>query len=154
MDPVCTFCHLAPGTVKHQTWECTGLLKAIGEGRAEGLELEATALRADWADERPSWQLGKPPPANEAFWSRGIPPPPQSLNLLQPPEDRTEWIGAATEDGTLSVDTHGSSQSNPLIAGSDGSGGKHGTDPRLRRVGWSWVVLQADGRMLAGATGV
>ena len=55
VDPVCTFCHLAPGTVKHQTWECTGLLKAIGEGRAEGLELDATALRADWADERPSW---------------------------------------------------------------------------------------------------
>jgi hypothetical protein len=34
VDPTCTFCRLAPGTVKHQTWECTGLLKAIGEDRA------------------------------------------------------------------------------------------------------------------------
>jgi hypothetical protein len=61
VDPTCTFCRLAPGTVKHQTWKCTGLLKAIGEDRAEGLELEATALRAEKADERPSWQLGRPP---------------------------------------------------------------------------------------------
>jgi hypothetical protein len=153
VDPICTFCRKAPGTIKHQTWECTGLLKAIGEDRAEGLELEATALRADWADERPSWQVGRPPPANEAFWSRGIPPPPQTLNLLQPPEHRIEWIGELVKDGTLMIDTHGSSKSEPLFAGSDGSGGKHGTDPRLRRVGWSWAVLQANGRILAGASG-
>jgi ribonuclease HI len=63
------------------------------------------------------------------------------------------WLGEASAGSILRVDDHGSSSANPLVAGSDGSGGQHGTDPRLRRVGWSWVVLKADGKVLGGATG-
>ena len=40
-----------------------------------------------------------------------------------------------------------------LHAGSDGGGGVHGGDPRLRRVGWSWVVTKPCGAQVGGISG-
>jgi len=37
-------------------------------------------------------------------------------------------------------------------AGSDGSGGTHGGDPRLRRCGWGWTAMQGDSKV-ASASG-
>ena len=40
-----------------------------------------------------------------------------------------------------------------IIAGSEGSGGKHAIDPRLRRVGWGWCVLRADFSLIGSISG-
>ena len=40
-----------------------------------------------------------------------------------------------------------------MCAGTDGSGGTHTADPRLRRVGWSWCLLGPDHQVTLWARG-
>ena len=60
------------------------------------------------------------------------------------PEQTIHWIGQAGDEG---MDADG------RTAGSDGGGGPESSDPRLRRAGWAWVVLDHLGKVIGGARG-
>ena len=58
--------------------------------------------------------------------------------------------GIATLDGLVNLDED---EEVRLTAGSDGRRGTISADPRLRRIGWAWVVLNKHGTVLGGASG-
>ena len=153
----CEFCRsTAVGTLRHQAWQCPVIMAGIGEQRAEAQHLEGTALRTetlDPAESRSSWCSGLPPPDQEAFWCRGILPkagtgPLQDLLVARDPASFAH--GLVGSDGRLEL---GNRHGNRITVGSDGSGGEHGSDPRLRRVGWSWVALHEQGHVLGSYGG-
>eukprot|EP00973_Karenia_brevis_P060641 8433965-Karenia_brevis.AAC.1 len=39
------------------------------------------------------------------------------------------------------------------VAGTDASGGEHASDPRLRKVGWAFVILDLELKVVAIASG-
>jgi ribonuclease HI len=152
----CQFCRQGvEGTLRHQAWQCPSILQGIGEDREEARHLEALALRAELSEAacRDSWSQGIPPPDCEAFWCRGILPQAGTghlSDLLTAPQAEPVARGRAAPAGELRL----TPSLGPLvIVGSDGSGGAHGSDTRLRRVGWSWVALSADGITLGSVHG-
>ena len=70
-------------------------------------------------------------------------------DLLKPVDREPVKYGIMADGKCLLTLAHG----RLIIVGSDGSGGKFGQDPRLRRVEWSWVALTLDGNQLGGASG-
>ena len=71
-------------------------------------------------------------------------------DLLKTPDLSFVRSGALDDDGKIHItELHGTD----VTAGSDGSGGAHGRDPRLRRAGWSWVILRGDGGVIGSTSG-
>jgi len=147
VDPRCQYCHTGEGTVRHQAWECPVLLGRLGTDREEARHLEREALREGREDERESWHQGIPPPYFRAFWERGLVLPVHKLGILQTVEVKTTTYGF--QPGTRFRIPAGSG----LVGGSDGSGGMYPTDPRRRRVGWSWAIIDPKGVAVASAMG-
>jgi ribonuclease HI len=152
----CQFCRQGvEGTLRHQAWQCPVILAGIGAAREEARHLEAAALgpALDEVVGRARWSEGVPPPNCEAFWCRGILPRAGSgplKDLLEAPPVEPVASGHAAPLGNLKL----TAEMGPLITiGSDGSGGEHGSDTRLRRVGWSWVALSPEGQVLGSVHG-
>lgn len=143
----CAFCDDGrPGTLRHQAWECPGVLAGIGEDREEARHFEVVALgpACDGAEAaRQRWAEGVPPSECEAFWCRGILPRagtgPLSA-LLVAPDHATEFGGSARAGVRLRLTRE---LGGHFVAGSDGSGGEHARDARLRRAGWGWAILRS-----------
>ena len=145
VEATCAHCQAAEGTLRHQAWQCPVILEAIGGARHEGRDLEEAAMRPTEGEQHGmcwGWQHGLPPSSFESFWCRGIPPALAATGTYAEPALKIKWVGEASA-GVVFRPRGGSSP--VLHAGTDGSGGVHSADPRLRRVGWSWVVLRPDG---------
>ena len=70
-----------------------------------------------------------------------------ALGLLSARAPTVRYHGQATAEHGLMA------RGGEAWAGTDGSGGPHATDLRLRRVGWGWAVVNPDGTLLGGASG-
>ena len=149
--PTCRFCSAGEGATRHQAWECENLLKRLGDKRKEARHLEwwATGKEGAGQAEAEKWATGYPPAEQEAFWSRGIMTAPRSLGLLLEAEPRTRLVGKVSEGHPFVVRGDGTE----TTAGTDGSGGAFATEPRRRKVGWGWVILNQRGAIVAGAHG-
>jgi hypothetical protein len=152
----CQFCRRGvEGTLLHQAWQCPVVLEGIGSAREEARHLEGAALGPvlSEAASRERWSQGLPPPCCEAFWCRGILPKAGTgplQELLQVMDTEPTARGHAAPEGHMEL-TEGMG---PIVTvGSDGSGGEHGADPTLRRVGWSWAALSPDGTLLGSVHG-
>ena len=158
VSPLCEFCcKESEGTIRHQVWCCPKILAGIGGVREETKHLEEPARAASSVDEpaaRRRWAAGVPPAECEAFWLRGILPkagtgPLRDLLVAGEPDHVTIGHLSPEERITISRRKYGV----VVTIGSDGSGGEHGTDPRLRRVGWSWAALKSCGEVVGGISG-
>ena len=80
----------------------------------------------------------------EVFWSRGITPAAWTTYGLPDPPAVSHSNGMPP-NGRLQVPSGAQ-------AGTDGSGGSNGSDPRLRRCGWSWCII-LDKKVVASRSG-
>ena len=125
-DDLCPRCQAAPETAMHRYWLCPVLREVeIEEVRASQHLLQLAVEQQEVA---------------ACLWCRGVPP--TAMYCLKPPADTAvEWKigdwGVLAEEGG--------------IFGTDGAGGKHSSEPRLRRCGFSAVCLRrsaaGDGRL-------
>jgi hypothetical protein len=132
-DPTCTRCGSAPDSVLHMIWECPA------NSSIEEPAVAKTQHLCQWARDGAENKAG--------FWLRGLMPWQDTLGLLQEhhaEENLCTW-GRLQAEKVLTV--------HDALCGTDGSGGPHGRDPRLRRVGWGLVVCSADLQPLGIAFG-
>jgi hypothetical protein len=122
-DGRCDYCGKEGADAKHQFWECTGYSDPEINRSLKKLRIIADEARAG-ADTFP------------AFWLRGIPPCSWTWEKMEEaaPEAKIWTWGDFEHDGIMPL---------PIgaLAGSDGSGGKHGRDPRTRRAGWGLIIV-------------
>ena len=140
----CEFCKNAEGTAVHQAWQCPVILNGIGEGtREKTRHLESHVLKGIMheAEAKKSWARAVPPPQDLAFWCRGIVPKAGTGALAQllyvPTRPHRRQGDIAADEFLVIRAEHGGN----ITIGSDGSGGRFGSDVRLRRVGWSWAAF-------------
>ena len=118
--PLCPRCREAAETDFHRWWECPANQELkIHDPEAFSTAVSMLAFR--YASEFPCWV------------ARGLLP--ASLTTPPPPADIME--------GTFSPSPTGTRKTWTCVqeAFTDGSGGQHSADPRLRRCGWGFVVL-------------
>ena len=124
--PVCPFCGTADVDWRHQVWLCPVVkacedvaIQKINNFVGEAAEVSAT----------------------ECFWLRSLVPWSWAFALAEKHvtlETFAKVWGALHNAGRVGLPAG-------AIAGSDGSGGEHSRDPRLRRVGWGLVLAAAAG---------
>ena len=135
--PGCVRCGAALDSLHHQFWECPVILEKLGEVLQPSQHLAAQA---------------KDDAEHACFWQRGLVP--------------AQWLqGSVLQDEDICVRHWGLFQEyqvvdlpQPAYAGTDGSGGTHGTDVALRRVGWGVALLATQrlipvGAMMGGVPG-
>ena len=115
-DNLCPRCGTAVETAYHRYWECPD---------NEHIENQI-AMRA-------SEYMRETAPKESAQLTRGIPPKSAYPKIKPPPG--SYWnpeIGKEVSNGAISSDKNG------IVIFTDGSGGKEGSDVRLRRCGWAF----------------
>ena len=124
-DSLCPRCGRFPETELHRHWECSANdeLKACNKSKFLIPKARAQAVKCP------------------AFWLRGVVP--AEWTVVPPPCDASDPCEENFDD---LPDREGTPQNRLWLCG-DGSGGVHTQDPRLRRCGWSWVELQAEGNV-------
>ena len=105
---LCVHCGMEVGTEVHHIWQCR-LLKSFA--------LDAVANTAHLS---PGMDVSP-----VSFWGRAVPP--IGLSGVPAPEEQSFVVDLGIPDGTV-----------PFAVGTDGSGGMHGSDTMLRRVGF-WL---------------
>ena len=119
IDPICPRCGQAEETEFHRYWECPA------NGCIDQLQSQPSLERRAAANAD----------GNPALWLRGIPP---STWIKTPPPSDEPVIARF---GQFPVAAAPAPCSGPTYGFGDASGGKHTSDPRRRRVGWSMVIL-------------
>ena len=122
-EPWCPRCGVHRDTPYHQYWEC----EAYPDEVVQVLE-KTNYLRPRAEAGRERWPC---------FWMRGLVPlswTEGALRPLEPEEVCCSW--GIPAEGRLVLPEG-------AIAGTDGSGGAWGKDPRLRRTAWAFIVTTA-----------
>ena len=116
-EPVCARCGRDEETGTHLIWNCQA-----NEQIEQALQTRTKELRRAWIEGDQKFN-------KECFWERGLVP--------------AEWTQVrAPTDEHLEVDVGDISTWGGGWYFSDGSGGQHTKDPRMRRCGWSLVQLR------------
>jgi ribonuclease HI len=128
LSPLCPRCQEAEETLYHQMWGCAANLEVEGTF----MELAPRAAQ-EWAE----WPC---------FWLRGLPPQQWTARHCGlPPQSAARYEGCSPEEPL------------ELPAGAalatDGSGGPFTAERRLRRCGWGFAVLNAEGEIVARGWG-
>ena len=117
IDDVCIRCNSDIDSPLHQFWQCPAN-EGLGEEIVSTQELAFEAIEGSGQ--------------NPGFWLRGLTPKAWSFSL-DPMQSKSQVWGVFQEQGARLQPSY-------LLA-TDGSGGEHGNDVRLRRVGWGLVLL-------------
>jgi ribonuclease HI len=121
----CPFCQQKETSAQHLFWSCPKVKEQMGDQWKVSSSLVAVARRAA---------------ANcPVMWCRGLVPSDWTFG---------ELLGQLGPGSTFSwglFDKFKVVPATGLVAATDGSGGSHGGDSRLRRVGWGIVLLTKDG---------
>ena len=125
---ICPRCHRAPETTFHQLWSCPC------NRDVAGVRLELLERARLEHQECPG------------FWLRGLVP--------------LEWTYQyCMAEVTAELHFQGCRPSRPIplpdgaVIGTDGSGGPHSADPRIRRCGWAFVIMGSDHSTIASGRG-
>ena len=121
-SPVCPRCGAAAETDFHRWWECPSN-DALKDLDPEAFGTQAVLHAFRYASEYP------------CFVSRGILPADLTATPSPPESARGIFYPALSEEGGRRT------WATRRDAYTDGSGGEHSADPRLRRCGWGFVVL-------------
>eukprot|EP00973_Karenia_brevis_P031066 4285592-Karenia_brevis.AAC.1 len=74
-------------------------------------------------------------------------PPCYYIRGLQPKANATPTIDPYCSACIIGAGSNISHWAGPLHIYTDGSGGTHNSDPRLRRCGWAWIINSKSGNM-------
>ena len=122
----CCLCKQHPDTELHRVWECPALGESL-PGMKVDLMLRRQAVQH--AQEGP------------CLWLRGLPYASWYTAVPEAGDSAETWaVGAFLEYEVIP-----SELAERWRWYSDGSGGPHGSDPRLRRCGWSLVAIEQHG---------
>jgi hypothetical protein len=125
---ICPRCGLAEESSFHQLWECKAN-EAVAGARLEYLP-----------EAREQYQTAP------CFWLRGLPP----IGWTYPHCMRA----VSGQPHFQECGPHQPVQVEPdMVLATDGSGGPHSADPRVRRCGWGFVALGPEGEVRFSASG-
>eukprot|EP00973_Karenia_brevis_P031828 4391555-Karenia_brevis.AAC.1 len=120
----CVLCGGGPETEAHIFWECP----------------ECNKLNAPEVQET-NWMrsLATQPHGQNSKWLRGITPASETINLTKQYEVDCATVRLSPKFQEGEVEDH-----QEMYAGTDASGGEHTADPRLRKVGWAFVIFDTN----------
>ena len=151
-DGKCPYCGAPDADTLHMVWQCPVVCTKLGMDREETQHLESLPFKEGMTEQEKEegWARGNPPPEMVAFWTRGIPPKLDHLEApftrLNPPAHKgIQWLGKKPDELTPAE------LASIADIGTDGSGGKASSDPRIRRGGWAWIALDKEGQFVTGA---
>ena len=124
---LCKRCGKAPETDYHRIWDCDA-----------NRNLKACKKSANLVQKAKFGHKILP-----CLWLRGIVPATWTTDQIPSPPDTAEPV---VEDLGASFGPSGkliTGGNDRLLGCGDGSGGEKSADPRLRRVGWAWVLLKS-----------
>jgi hypothetical protein len=124
----CPRCQEVPETSFHQLWECP-------------CNRDIPGARLDLVDRaREGWRT------HPCYWLRGLPPVLWTQRLCEQPVTATPQYEGLSPSNPLPV-------TEDMYIATDGSGGPHSAEVRLRRCGWGFAVLDSRGGQLGVARG-